>query len=202
MLAGGKQQILSQWQLTAQHRIWHKRKKGVQLRVRGCSYSSSALTVLPRLQEVLSLTEKSGSLVVVNSSLFPWASGPHISEVGPKQPMCPQKTHRPHSCPWKVGALELCHLPGHINCPYLKNNTAHFPLSSLSFTKRKKPNARVVRKLLCNDVMGGSRIIPSHGTHNWQAFQRPHGCIWLSKTMQSQCEPPIVRSRCSHIFDS
>ncbi len=131
---------------TAQN-LTQKEERG-SLRVRGCSYTSSALTVLPRLQEVLSLTEKSGSLVVVKSSLFPWASGPHISEAGPEKPMCPQKTHRPHSCPWEVGALELCHLPGHINCPSLKNNTAPFPVSSLSFTKRKKPNTRVVRKPL------------------------------------------------------
>ena len=81
---------------TAQN-LTQKEERG-SLRVRGCSYSSSALTVLPRLQRVLSLAEKAGSLLV-NSSLLPWASGPHISGTGPEQPMCPEKTHSSHSCP-------------------------------------------------------------------------------------------------------
>ena len=114
--------------------LTQKEERG-SLRVRGCSYSSSAFTVFPRLQEVLWLAEKAGSLLLVNSSLLPWASGPHISEAGPEQPTCPQKTQRPHSCPWEVGALELCHLPCHINYPSLKNNTVPFPVSSVSFTK-------------------------------------------------------------------
>ena len=78
--------------------------------------------------------------------------------------------------------------PGHINHPSSKNNTAHFSSLFSCLYKEQVPNARVVKKLLLNEVLGGSRIIQYHGIHNQQAFQRPHGCVYDSLITCSPCE--------------
>ena len=71
--------------------------------------------------------------------------------------------------------------------------------SLLSPLQRERPNVWVVRKLLLNEAVGGSRIIPQHRIHTCQAVQRPqtlgHACS-LSEIL------PAGTHSCSYILDS
>ena len=105
-------------------------------------------------------------------------------ETGSEQALCPCKAHRPVLF-LGGGSSGFKPTPGHINQPLPQ--TAHFSsLFSLCY-KEQTPNAKGVRKSLLNEELGVSRIIQYHGIHNWQAFQSPHGCTWVSKH-QEACE--------------
>ena len=75
-----------------------------------------------------------------------------------------------------------------------------YPVSSLLY-KEQRLHARVVRKFLLSDAVGGSRVLHFMESRIGSS-QSPHGCMWLPKTSKLQCEPPLERPSCSHNFES